>query len=167
LILPASASLVICTLIAAVTPPAGFRYPSEADRTHDWHTFKEQLPTPYRAEADFNGDGVSDEAWILLGESDDSWGLFVFLGERGGLPEIIKLHESDGRSVAEGQGITVIEPGEYLTACGKGYWECEPDEPEKLMLSLPAINFFHFESANSFFWWDEDSGQFRETWMSD
>jgi len=45
--------------------------------------------------------------------------------------------------------------------------DCEPDEPEKLRLTMPALDFFAFESANSFFWWDENLQTFIRTWISD
>lgn len=43
----------------------------------------------------------------------------------------------------------------------------EPGEPEKLTLVLPGLDFFAFESANSFFWWNAKSNAFERTWMSD
>ena len=149
----------------AANPPPGFRYPVEADRTGDWKTYSERLPTPYRAAADFNADGMTDEAWILLGATGKGWGLFLFLGQQEGPAKGIKLDGGDGQ--AQSFGVSVVEPGEYPTACGKGYWDCAEDEPAKLVLSIPALDFFYFESANSFFWWDSKAEQFKRTWMSD
>ncbi|HXV64631.1 MAG TPA: hypothetical protein VEK15_28295, partial [Vicinamibacteria bacterium] len=64
-------------------------------------------------------------------------------------------------------GIDVAAPGEYETACGKGYWACAPDEPEVLFLENPAIDYFAAEGGNSFFVWDVDSGSFKRIWISD
>jgi len=46
-------------------------------------------------------------------------------------------------------GIAKVKPGEYETACGKGYWECGKDEPEKLKTKRDAVEFFKDESASS------------------
>jgi hypothetical protein len=64
-------------------------------------------------------------------------------------------------------GVAVAPPGDYVTACGKGHWECKPGEPEVLHLDLPGINYYQFESANSIFWWDAKSKLFNRTWISD
>jgi len=165
--LAAVSVFVIATFSIGGPLPRGYRYPTEADRTGDWEAFKAEVPTPFRAEADFNGDGLPDEAWILLRATGKGWGLFMFLGTRDGSHKIITLEEDEARTAAQHMGVSVVEPGEYETACGKGYWDCDPDEPEKLSLVLPALDFFAFESANSFFWWDAKSEKFIRTWMSD
>ncbi len=64
-------------------------------------------------------------------------------------------------------GIDLVRPGNYQTACGKGYWDCEKDEPELLTLAGPAIDFFKTESANSFFFFDAATHRFRRVWISD
>jgi hypothetical protein len=46
-------------------------------------------------------------------------------------------------------GIAGVKPGQYETACGKGYWECGKDEPEKLSTKRDAVEFFKDESASS------------------
>jgi hypothetical protein len=64
-------------------------------------------------------------------------------------------------------GIDTVTTGDYKTACGKGYWECKKSEPEILNLKHVAINYFKFESANSFFYWDDKTGSFKRIWISD
>jgi hypothetical protein len=160
-------AFLMLTLSTARSLPEGYRYPTDADRSGDWETFQSEIPKPFYAEADFNGDGLPDEAWILLRESGKGWGLFVFLGQRDGEPVVHKLEEDRGGSPAQRFGLDVVEPGRYETACGKGYWDCEPNEPEELSLVLPGLDFFAFESANSFFWWNVKSSAFKRTWMSD
>jgi len=46
-------------------------------------------------------------------------------------------------------GIAKVKPGEYETACGKGYWECGKNEPEKLKTGRDAVEFFKEDSASS------------------
>jgi hypothetical protein len=43
----------------------------------------------------------------------------------------------------------------------------EQRSPPTLTLQNPAINFFLYESASSYFWWDTTTSRFRRTWMSD
>jgi hypothetical protein len=45
-------------------------------------------------------------------------------------------------------GIAKVKPGQYETACGKGYWECGKDEPEKFSTRRDAVEFFKDESAS-------------------
>jgi hypothetical protein len=164
---PHPVAFLMLTLSAGGSLPEGYRYPADADRSGDWETFEADVPVPFRADADFNGDGRVDQAWILLRDSGRGWGLFVFLGQEDGEPVVHELDVNTGDSPAQSFGLAVVEPGEYETACGKGYGDCEPEEPEKLTLVRPAIDFFQFESANSFFWWNAKTEAFERTWMSD
>ena len=160
-------ALLMGPVASANSLPEGFRYPNEADRTGDWKDFRKEVPTPFRAQADFNGDGLIDDVWLLLRTSNKGWGLFVFLSHKTTSPTVIKLEEDDGQTAAQRLGVEVVQTGEYETACGKGYWKCEPGEPTRLKLLLPAIDFFTFESANSYYWWDVRSKKFARTWISD
>jgi hypothetical protein len=135
-------------------PPPGWRYPAE--RSYSFHL-----------RADFNGDGILDEASILLSEKGPGWGVFVFLGAKDGHMRVTSLETEPGTLSARDFGIRIAEPGVYETACGKGYFDCNPSEPTMLKLQHPAIDLFQNEGANSFFWWDAATGQFRRTWMSD
>jgi hypothetical protein len=147
--------------------PKDYRYPTDSDRTHDWEAFKKETPTPFHARADYNGDGRDDDAWILLGTDGPGWGLFVFLSTPSGSPTVLTLDRNKGDVPAQTMGVGVTPKGSYPTACGKGYWACEKGEPETLHLTLPAINYFKFESADSVFWWNSESKQFIRTWKSD
>ena len=107
-----------------------------------WKAFSKDVPTPFHVQADFNGDGLVDHVWLLLRSSGVGWGLFAFLGSKEGQRRAIKLEEDVGQVPAQHMGVLLVTPGEYDTACGKGYWDCEAGEPEKLKLTLPAIDFF-------------------------
>ena len=63
--------------------------------------------------------------------------------------------------------VAVSPPGDYVTACAKGYWKCEPGEAEVVHLDLPGINYYQFEGTNSIFWWDAKAKLFKRTWISD
>lgn len=92
-------------------------------------------------------------------------GLFVILGRNSNIP--ILLDESEDKMSIISMGVDVANPDIYKTACGKGYWKCEKNEPEVINLKLPAINFFQTESANSFFYWDRKKKAFKRIWISD
>ncbi|MBT0894524.1 hypothetical protein KI811_11960 [Geobacter hydrogenophilus] len=161
--------LLAANTVAAsdVHVPKGWRLPTEKDMSGDWAEFRKDNPHPYLAQADFNGDGIPDDAYIALAVNGKSWALFVNLNKKKSPPKVLKLDEDNGETPPQRMGLDIAEPGTYKTACGKGYWECDKDETETLKLRVPAIDFYLFESANSFFWWDKKLGHFRRTWMSD
>ncbi len=126
--------------------------------------FKGNIPN--HIEADFNGDKNTDHAYILINQNKNKFALFVRLGNE---KELIKLEEYriENNNYIIYMGISIVKPGKYKTACGKGYWDCEPDEPDEIVLLNPSINFYLFESANSFFYWDDTIGRFKRIWISD
>jgi hypothetical protein len=150
---------------ASLQSPQGYRFPTEADFSDSWQEFRSKIPTPFRVRADFNGDGRRDEAWIVLAEKGDGWALVAFLATAGSSPKTMLLEKGSGP--AQRYGMAPVPPGKYRTACGKGYWECRPGEPEVLNLRLPTIEFCVYESACSIFWWDVNKGQFQRTQISD
>ncbi len=76
---------------------------------------------PFHIRGDFNGDQKTDDAWMLLQKDNRGWGLFVFLAQSGGPYQVIKVEENDMDLSPQSMGIELIEPGQYKTACGKGY----------------------------------------------
>jgi hypothetical protein len=151
----------------SLLPPEGWRYPNESDYKDNWENFRKSIPIPFRIEADFNNDGIKDNAWILIRAQKVGWGLFVFLSSKDGKTEIIQLDDNPDDSHPQYMGISLVTPGKYKTACGKGYWECKQGEPEELELNYPAIDYFMYESANSIFYWDKGDNTFKNIWMSD
>jgi hypothetical protein len=161
---------ILATNVAAASDvfvPKGWRLPNDKDITGVWAELRQKNVNPYLVQADFNGDGIRDDAYIALSMSGRNWALFVNLNKKEGNPEVVKLDEETGETPPQRMGVGVAEPGTYETACGKGYWDCDKDETETLKLILPAIDFYLIESANSCFWWDKKLRRFRRTWMSD
>jgi len=64
-------------------------------------------------------------------------------------------------------GIGTVDPGEYETACSKGYWECGKGEPKNLVTKRAAIEFFKDESASSVYVYDSKKRTFTSTAISD
>ena len=147
--------------------PDGWREPLKNEITDDDFKARSKDPNQYlAAKADFNGDGITDTALMLVNDSINKMGLYVFVSKQGKF-EMVLLDQIDDKRWIDTMGLSVVESGEYKTACGKGYWGCEKGVPEVLVLKHPAINYFKFESANSFFVWDETSKSFKRIWMSD
>ena len=147
-------------------------FPSEWRSTQESDYYKESLShlkenIPNHIEADFNGDDFKDHAWLLKKTNDDTIGLFVFLGNKNKGYKTIKLlaYEMDAKYIYT--GISKVQPGKYKTACGRGYWDCGPSEPEILELTNPSINLFQFEGTSSYFYWDSNKNKFIRVWMSD
>lgn len=125
--------------------------------------FRAMLPRPFHAVSDYDGNGIPDEAWIAFSTVHDGWSLVVFMNEEKTEHVLFSSESADPTAF----GIEEVPPGEHQTACGKGYWECAPDEPELLELGNSALRFFVFESASRIFYWDSDAEKFLEVWESD
>ena len=145
--------------------PQGWEIATKINYSSENLRFSNNIAPSYLCE-DFNGDGTIDNAWILINKKKDIFGLFVKLGN---IDTITKLEEYkiDGSDHKIDMGISVVKPGKYITACGKGYGDCEPDEPKEIEINWPSINFFLYESANSFYYWDNNKKKFNRIWISD
>ena len=64
-------------------------------------------------------------------------------------------------------GIATLPPGRYLTACGKGYFECDPQGPEELVTRWDGIDFFYEESADSVYYMPVRGREFVHIRLSD
>jgi hypothetical protein len=137
-----------------------YRVPEARDRSGEWAS----SPTAYVARADFTGDGAEDVALILVRRKGPGFALVVLLDARGAAPFVEVLERR--KWPAQGFGVAVAKPGRYTTAAGKGYNTPAGDPPE-IVLEHPAIDRFHFESWNAFWFWDGRARRFRYIQMSD
>ena len=92
---------------ASVRAPNGHRFPGEADYSGDWKEFRAKVPTPFVVRADFNGDTVTDEAWLLPASSGPGWGLFAVLGSSNGTRRFIRL-EQDSKTCVQRFGLSLV-----------------------------------------------------------
>ncbi len=150
-------------LSAQVQAPAGWRYPDDKDIIGDWKEYK----SPFHFTSDFNGDGVRDHAWILIRKNNSGWGLFVFLGAKQGASSIIKLMEDVGPAQRYAISLTAPSKEKWKTACGKGYFECKPGEPEEIQIKAPSIELCYIESSCSIYMWNRKTNKFSAYQMSD
>lgn len=117
------------------------------------------------AVGDFNGDGVKDEALLLVNDKRTKLGLFVCL--KTAQECNWQLLEEMDVAFLDVMGVAAARPGKYQTACGKGYWECEKGEPETLVIRHAAIEFFKDESASSYYVYKPKSKTFQQIAISD
>lgn len=99
-----------------------------------------EVPEPYHISGWFDENSSKDHAWILYRQDRSKWGIFAFLIQ-GQSYTPIKLSESSNEDGSRIQDIHLVlaNPGEIETACGKGYWDCEPGEPAKVLLKTNGI----------------------------
>jgi hypothetical protein len=164
----ASALLLAAMGAGARQPlPAGYRFPTDADRTHEWAASRKAGPTPFHARADLDGDGREDDAWILISTQGPGWGLFVYLNSSSSEPAALGLVQNRGDVRPQTVGVRVVPKGSYKTGCGKGRWRCDQGEPKSLRLKRPAIDFFKASGASSYIWWDARTRKLVQTRMTD
>jgi GH18 family chitinase len=114
---------------------------------------------------DFNGDGVQDKALLLVNQRTQKLGFFVCLTTATGCD----WHRLELMDIAllDVMGIAKVKPGQYETACGKGYWECGKDEPDKLSTKRDTVEFFKDESASSVYVYNPRKHKFVSVATSD
>ena len=147
--------------------PSGWRALklSELKDTADF-TFRSSEKDFLSVMADFDGDGIIDAAQFLVKKDQSEYAFFITTHDRG---KVIfhKHYKTKKLQDIARLGIDLTRPGDYDTACGKGYWDCSAKEPPKITLLNPSIHYFVFESASSLIYWDSKRKKFAEIATSD
>lgn len=156
-------------IVFAVEPPIDWRVPTEKELAAE--PLRNESPTKNaKVVGDFNGDGISDRAYLFKSTKFSGEGLAVRLSSpKGFIWKIIDQIDWGKTSPTADlvMGIDLAKPGDYKTACAKGYWKCSPNEPEVLKLTTAGIWHFRFESAASIWYWDKKYAGFKQLWISD
>lgn len=149
------ATLLFTATAALASLPDGWRLPTQADLAHE---DRSRSPTRYaRVDADFDGDGKKDVAVLAVSAHGHQEALLVHLSSESGW-QLLDSHDW-GKAVPDGflgMGIEVVAPGKHRTL-----------EEGPVVLRLPGIDYFRFESANSIFYWDTKKKSFVRIWQSD
>ncbi|AOA58279.1 hypothetical protein [Acinetobacter larvae] len=144
--------------------PDGWRLPTSEDAIDDWARFN----SPSRVEADFNGDGKTDRAQILLkNNSSTGYRLIVDISDGDNIKRF-NLDQNDSIS-AQSMAIELLDPSNEVwdSACEKGYWECQQNEIRKFKISKPSIQFCYIESACVIYMWSDRNKNFTKIPLSD
>ena len=151
-------------LVACAEPssPVGWRYPNKSDIKGEWadEYNKKIVPIPYHFSADLNGDGLIDDAWILISTKKDSdFGLFVFFTQKKGDPKIIEInnlgHPKAPGSHPQRYAIVLLPP----TTVEQG--------GVKIKFNYSGIDFLQWENGSSRLFWDKRSNSFMTFLGSD
>lgn len=167
-LLKLSLLLLICTFSlcgASANPniPEGWRLPTTEELEHKSYKWRHESLEKYQVvRADFDGDGLADEATLLVSVNGRQYGLFVLLGSGG-----VRQLDVGEIAVLQFMGITAKEKGTHKTACGKGYWDCKKGEPQFITLTNTGVTYFKDESAASVFYWVPSTKKFNRVWVSD
>ena len=155
--------LSLATSVSAQDLPPGWHLPpssrtSQSFRQRDSYRFLTAI-------GDFDGDGIADKALLLVNTASTKMGLFVCLKTATGCD----WHRLEVMEIAflDVMGIDTVRPGKQDTACGKGYWQCDKDEPKVLNLKHDAVEFFKDESASSVYVYDAKKRAFTPIATSD
>lgn len=161
----AISALPLASWAIDIRPPAGWRSPESADLTDTWRAGD---PLRYAvALGDFDGNGVEDEARLLISERSNRSGLFIFLRQVNGSYRIHRLDRGADRSLIPAMGIRKLPAGSYPTAFGKGYFDCGAKQSKEIALPHSAIEYFKFESYSIYYYWHPRKKKFSRAWISD
>jgi hypothetical protein len=151
--------------------PAGWRFPTEKELADQ---DRQPSPTRYaKAVADFNGDGVPDEAILVKSTKFSGQGLLVRLSDGKQGFTWVTLDTTDwGPEYPEvnlTMAIDVLPPGTHRYICIETESGCigEQEPRAKMTIKRPSLSYYRFESAASLFYWDSRTNRFVRVWLSD
>jgi hypothetical protein len=156
--------LVLCSAAHSTEWPPGWREPSAHELNDSNDDWRKDSKTKYSfADGEFFGPGASGHARLLVRKDGKTFGLLVKQQPGSKWRVLIQMPLVHLQSM----GVDRVDPGNYPTACGKGYWECKPGEPAELKLKNDAVLFFADGSAASAFVWSPRTKTFDRIWLSD
>ena len=158
-------ALLVSFSVYAEEFPEGYRLPNDKELAKE--PLRKESPTQSATvTADFNGDGKSDYAYLLIGENNSKGILAVKLSNNDNYDW--KLLDDTLDWNAEQMGIDLVQPDNYETACGKGYWECSANEPSRVTLKNAGILYSPFEKGGAkLIYWDSAKNDFVQVVMND
>ena len=106
---------------------------------------------------DFDGDGKPDQARLLVRGDGKAFALFVKLAAR---EAALKLDEFPDIKKLPAIGIKRVGPGEYPTACARGY-DCAEDEPRYIRVTHRGNRLFSSRHRESLLLLERDAPRLR------
>jgi hypothetical protein len=168
--------LFLATSSAEALPrdlPNGWRLPTDQELQG---LGRDQGPNKMaRANGDYNGDGIEDEALLLKSTEFSGEALWVWLSNGSEARQWTKLHQINWGpaypNVDLAMGIETEKPGVYPYGCfcdAKSECNFGPhDKRPKLRLRDPAISYFKIDSAGSMYFWSRSRKRFLCVHTSD
>jgi len=154
-----------------IKPPDGWRYPTRKELADQERS---KSPSKFaRANADFNGDGVPDEAFLFKSTNFSGQGLLVWLSDGKGSFRWVTLDIIDWGpkypNVDLAMGLEVLVPGTHQYLCIEVGNDCvgKKEPRSKITIKNPSVLYYRFGSAASLFYWDIKTKRFVRVWLSD
>lgn len=150
----------------------GIRYPSPEDVRGAWSGSE----TPYHVRADFDGNGLIDDAWVLI-IGRYGWRIEVFLAEPSGKSRSKILEEIRNPSLPPQRVVlsAVDAPVRIITSRNIQIKDCVPDEQfdigpgcttierKETTIQLPGVRFCIVNGGCATYLWNAQRGFFEPT----
>ncbi len=148
--------------------PEGWRTPNKYDIKDDWEVYQKEDYIPYHFTNDFDQNELKDEAWILIKNDNTSFGVWVLLKTKDSQFNYLITEVKISSLKPQFIGISKTEKGTFQTACGKGYFDCEPGDPSQVVVTTPQLWYSPFESGPGYLiMWNKSEMTFRTYQMTD
>lgn len=151
-----------------------------ASRPEEIKCWKPETFPVHTVTGDYNGDGILDEARILISvgvlkptgfaiKKTGMAGFFVFLNSKSGTAKVIVIGlASDQAPEPQNYIIQTQPPVEKIeTWCGRGGRDCEVGEPASITLKRDAVIFGQFEAWSTLAYWSARDNEFKVVTISD
>lgn len=152
----------------------------DASKPEEVECWKPETFPVHTATGDYNGDGILDEARILISvavqkptgfaiRKSGMAGFFIFLNSKTGPAKVIVIGlASDQNPSPQDHFVGTQPPVEKLeTWCGRGGRDCEAGEPASITLKRDAVIFGQFEAWSTLAYWSARDNEFKVVTLSD
>jgi len=142
--------------------PPGFRYPNRSDYQGQWQEYAQAgTPIPCHVRADFDGNGVEDDAWILIGTKPTDGKVVVFMRGKLGKPTVVDLEQNGSSDEPVWKmGLFPIKRGKHTIVCATNYPPCTPGRKVDFIFKNPGLRTETLEINAAVYIWDQKKGSF-------
>ncbi len=118
-------------------------------------------------EGDFDGDGIKDNAKILVKNDEKVEFLYVWLSSKNNTPMVLDTIKD--KESLNNMALSLVPRGtEMQDACARGYTElCGSNNFKEAKLKNDSLSYTKCESAMSVFYWDQKEQNFQRFWYND
>ena len=160
------ALLLLQSLVCAAGPelPPGWRQPTERELADGWRAGCENRCAWIAA--DFNADGLTDQALLAIDDVRHRGGLLAGLSTPSGRKDWHLLDEFELSRLSV-MGLRVQAAGLLRVLCTEGTANCGRDGKAAVRVPQPAISYFKHEATESIFVWQPGDQSFKRLWLSE